>query len=313
MRCMATAIFCALLLLAGCEKFSESEPGRHVDLNPGDRIQAGGLEISIDKIEMRSEVGDSFLNSTAAEGGVYLAVTWGYKNISNKPVDAGATPEIHLVAPDGAEYDPDFGASATYATQAGDTAKVLSDLNPGIRVREATVFEVSKQLFDPATWKLRVDANGAESFVSLASSSSNPEDSAPGEGSGAVPAISDARLAEANDVAPEEAATSSEHATTLTTDHFAVTISQHCEEGVVTCDDVSYSGVNRKTGKEIHLTGSTWHTTCADGVTPCRFLGYRFTNGNVTYLVHEDGTLEVTQTVNGDVERLVHERGVWAE
>ena len=270
MRCMATAIFCALLLLAGCEKFSESEPGRHVDLNPGDRIQAGGLEISIDKIETRSEVGDSFLNSTAAEGGVYLAVTWGYKNISNKPVDAGATPEIHLVAPDGTEYDPDFGASAIYATQAGDTAKVLSDLNPGIRVREATVFEVSKQMFDPATWKLRVDANGAESFVSLASSSLNPEDSA--QAASAVQP-SKTEIAPADDVAPEEAATSSEHATTLTTDHFAVTISQHCEEGAVTCDDVSYSGVNRKTGKEIHLTGSTWHTTCADGVTPCRFLG----------------------------------------
>ena len=70
MRWMSTAIVCALLLLAGCEKFYESEPGRHVDLNPGDRIQAGGLEISIDKIETRSEVGDSFLNSTAAEGGV---------------------------------------------------------------------------------------------------------------------------------------------------------------------------------------------------------------------------------------------------
>ena len=50
------------------------------------------------------------------------------------------------------------------------------------------------------------------------------------------------------------------------------------------------------------------HTLCADGATPCRFLGYKFENGNTTYYVHQDGLLEVIR--NRD-EVLVRERGSW--
>jgi hypothetical protein len=53
--------------------------------------------------------------------------------------------------------------------------------------------------------------------------------------------------------------------------------------------------------------GSTSHSICADGVTPCRFLGYRFQNGNTTYLVDEDGSLRVLQ---GD-KLLLEEQGEW--
>jgi MOSC domain-containing protein YiiM len=42
-------------------------------------------------------------------------------------------------------------------------------------------------------------------------------------------------------------------------------------------------------------------------VTPCRFLGYRFDNGDVIYEVSEDGLLRVTQ--GGKV--LLQEQGEW--
>lgn len=93
----------------------------------------------------------------------------------------------------------------------------------------------------------------------------------------------------------------------LVTDSFEVTIDTRCKEGTVGCDKVHYTGVHRKTGRSIKLVGQEMHSRCADGVTPCRFLGYSFRNGDVTYAVLEDGTLLVRQG-----ERvLVQERGTW--
>ena len=97
-------------------------------------------------------------------------------------------------------------------------------------------------------------------------------------------------------------------ASTLTTPKYIVTISVNCEEGNVTCDKVTYKGVSKKTGDSIELKGSTWHTKCSDGVTPCRFLGYKFKNGNITYNVLESGMLQVIQ---GDSKVLLEESGTW--
>jgi len=103
------------------------------------------------------------------------------------------------------------------------------------------------------------------------------------------------------------AAADDARAQTLVTPNFRVTIQIRCAEGNVTCDDVRYVGRHRRTGKSISLTGRTHHTLCADGITPCRFLGYVFQNGRVRYFAGEDGLLRVT-----DGEKvLVEERGAW--
>jgi hypothetical protein len=97
-------------------------------------------------------------------------------------------------------------------------------------------------------------------------------------------------------------------ADTLTTANYVVTITTRCEEGNVSCDNVSYHGVSKKTGKSIDLKGSTKHAMCADGVTPCQFLGYQFKTGNINYLVLETGALRV---VKGEKDVLVDEMGEW--
>ncbi|CAD6881952.1 hypothetical protein [Methylomonas albis] len=94
----------------------------------------------------------------------------------------------------------------------------------------------------------------------------------------------------------------------LTTANYVVTITTHCEEGNVSCDNVSYHGISKKTGKSIDLKGSTKHAMCADGVTPCKFLGYQFKIGNINYLVLEAGALRV---VKGEKDVLVDEIGEW--
>lgn len=114
-----------------------------------------------------------------------------------------------------------------------------------------------------------------------------------------VIAASGITVAQAKDDAPDPLI--------LDTPGFIVRIEVRCPEGHVTCDDVAYRGESRRSGRAIFLKGRTLHTTCADGVTPCRFLGYRFRNGAHTYFVSDAGELVVTR--GGKV--IVRERGEW--
>jgi uncharacterized protein (TIGR03066 family) len=93
----------------------------------------------------------------------------------------------------------------------------------------------------------------------------------------------------------------------LVTSSFTIQINVYCEEGNVTCNNVEYIGVNKKTGKSIRLVGKTKHTVCADKVTPCRFMGYEFQNGKTYYRVLEDGNLLV---VEGN-KVLLEQQGEW--
>jgi hypothetical protein len=93
----------------------------------------------------------------------------------------------------------------------------------------------------------------------------------------------------------------------LDTPHFLVRIEVRCAEGEVTCDDVVYAGRNKRTGASVTIVGRTSHTLCADGVTPCRFLGYAFETGGFRYFVGEDGQLLVRK----GAKVLVQEFGSW--
>jgi len=98
-------------------------------------------------------------------------------------------------------------------------------------------------------------------------------------------------------------------AATLETDNYKVTITNHCEEGSVSCGKVSYQGTSKRSGSSISLQGRTLHQTCADGISPCRFLGYHFKNGNINYYVYESGLLQV---VREPQEILIEEQGSWS-
>jgi hypothetical protein len=143
----------------------ESPP---TDIKVGDFFQTPTFRIQIQSAQTRSSVGNPPFDSQPAEGGTYIAIQWNYKNISQKPVNIFRRPRIYLKAPDRTKYNPDLGASSSYATEQDINTKVLSDLNPGIRVSDADVFEVSRQMFNPSTWKILVrdkDQNVEVGFV----------------------------------------------------------------------------------------------------------------------------------------------------
>jgi hypothetical protein len=93
------------------------------------------------------------------------------------------------------------------------------------------------------------------------------------------------------------------------TQHYKLIIIANCKEGNVTCDDVDLIAINRESENIIFQTkGRTQHSLCADGVTPCGFIGYEFKIKNVTYFVTSDDTLIITADKSDIV---VKEKGVW--
>ena len=93
----------------------------------------------------------------------------------------------------------------------------------------------------------------------------------------------------------------------LRTENFQVTVVRNCSNEGPICDDISYVGTNLNSGEMVRLNGTTVHTICADGITPCRFMGYQFRNGQYRYLVTYEGTLEVYR----GRDLLLQEQGKW--
>lgn len=141
------------------QQASSAAPEPPPSVKVGDSFQTPTFEIQIRSAQALSSVGNPLFASQPSEGGVYIAIQWSYKNISQKPVSAFRRPTVHLKAPDGTKYDPDLGASASYATELDNDAKAFSDLNPGISVVDVDVFEVSRQMFDPSSWRILVDGD----------------------------------------------------------------------------------------------------------------------------------------------------------
>jgi hypothetical protein len=68
-------------------------------------------------------------------------------------------PSVNLLSPEKTKYSNDVEASGLYATEQDFDEKVISDLNPGISVKSAVVFEVSKEEIAKNGWMIDVDGN----------------------------------------------------------------------------------------------------------------------------------------------------------
>jgi hypothetical protein len=101
------------------------------------------FEISVSKVGIRKRVGSDMFEQNASEGAAYFIVPFKYTNISSEPIGSFSVPTVKLSV-NGTEYDVDVGASSAYATEANLNSKVMSDVNPGISINDANVFEVAK-------------------------------------------------------------------------------------------------------------------------------------------------------------------------
>lgn len=125
--------------------------------NIGDSISNGEYEITIKNVGTAKKVGNEYLNSQPAAGGIYVCVDFIYKNVSKEPLSSWDFPSVELVDSNGVEYSSDISASSYYATEKDPNRKVLSDLNPGITVSDNNVFEIAEESYNQGEWFLIID------------------------------------------------------------------------------------------------------------------------------------------------------------
>jgi Domain of unknown function (DUF4352) len=115
-------------------------------------------EVVVTKVEEMSTIGDpEFLGKQASEGGTLVAVQLTVKNISNEPIGAFSTPTFNLVDEKGTKYESDIDASGAYAIETNiDNSKLMSDLNPGIKVTDVQVYEISKDAYAAGKWYVQI-------------------------------------------------------------------------------------------------------------------------------------------------------------
>jgi hypothetical protein len=112
-------------------------------------------------------VGSQYLNEKASEGATLIVAQYKYKNTSDKPLSSFTQPSVKLIDSKGIEYDSDLGKTSTYKVQVKMDEKFLSDLNPGITVNGAQVFEVSKDNYMESGWKMKVNSEGSSYFIEI--------------------------------------------------------------------------------------------------------------------------------------------------
>ena len=126
---------------------------------------AGAVEVTVTEVEYRSGLGNEFFGSKASDAAVYVCVHYSIKNISDKPLPVisfsgpSQPGNLELISPTGTHYDLDLGASASYATELDSNSKILSDLNPGLTVRDADVFEISRDAASKSGWKALIPSD----------------------------------------------------------------------------------------------------------------------------------------------------------
>jgi DNA-directed RNA polymerase subunit RPC12/RpoP len=125
----------------------------------GDVLTTSDYQIVIKSVKTSDKVGNQYFNKKPASGGIFVVLNYTIKNVTDKPIGAFSTPIFQMQDSKGTNYDADIDASAYYATEAELNDKVLSDLNPGITVKGADVFEISKNLYNAGGWKVYINAD----------------------------------------------------------------------------------------------------------------------------------------------------------
>lgn len=147
------------------QESGQTETQRNYEVN--EPISTKNAEVTITSAEEVKSVGGQYINEKPSEGATLLAVQWKYKNTSDKPLKSYSAPTIKLLDSSGTEYNSDLGKSSSYAVEIKLDRKVFSDLNPGITVKDAQVFEIGKDAYAKGGWKLEVKADGQTYLVAL--------------------------------------------------------------------------------------------------------------------------------------------------
>lgn len=101
---------------------------------------------------------NQFTETKANDNASFIVVEYSYKNISGKPVGAFRKPEIYLKDNNGQKYKADSHATSTYQLDQKIDLKLFSDVNPGVTVKTASVFEIGRDTAKTG-WTVAIEAD----------------------------------------------------------------------------------------------------------------------------------------------------------
>ena len=140
------------------EENKEETEEKETIYNIGDAVPCGNFEIIIESVSVRDTVGTEYYDITASDGGTYVCVDFWIKNISEEPKSSYSFPTIKLQNSKGINYSRDYDASVHYRYEKKDRdTKIVSDLNPGIKVKDYSAFEVAKEFYENDSWYVNID------------------------------------------------------------------------------------------------------------------------------------------------------------
>lgn len=91
------------------------------------------------------------------EGAVYVVVEYEYKNISKQAISSWDLPKVKLADGNDAVYSQDMDADWYF--DGYSDSKIMSDMNPGIKSKDAKIFEVAIEVLNAGGMKVYVQAD----------------------------------------------------------------------------------------------------------------------------------------------------------
>ena len=152
----AAGVATLAILAAACGGSGSATPDVTVKL--GEKAKTDKFEVTGNSVFTIGTFGSEYAPQKPADGAVFVVVKHTLKNISKEPQSVLLT-SVKLVDSNGVSYDNASSPTMMYKLDAGIDSKALSNLNPGLTEKDATLFEVSKELWNKPGWKVIVDAD----------------------------------------------------------------------------------------------------------------------------------------------------------
>ena len=120
----------------------------------GETVTTGDFECCVTNAYVRDFLG---FDKNVPEGAIYVVVEYEYKNVSGRPISSSDLPEVFLLDGNDAVYDID--ADASWYLDSYRDAKLISNLNPGIKTRDAEIFEVAIDVLNAGGMRAYISAD----------------------------------------------------------------------------------------------------------------------------------------------------------
>lgn len=165
------------------EDLASSSPGRNGSPEPADRIatpeysrrfaeigetvEGRRISASVLGVSITHGAGNDYIGEGAQPGALFVIVEYEYTNISDGPIGSFNSPDIRLIAPSGAEYKSDSGATGLELADRDLNENFLSDLNPMITYQSVELFEIAEDLYRQPGWVIKVELDQGAFFVRI--------------------------------------------------------------------------------------------------------------------------------------------------